>query len=224
MLKRIVIPFVLLILFIGCEESTLNIKVRYDQIHGLKENDRVIFEKNHIGSVTSISYTSGGYYTVGLAIKEDFSNAATENSQFFITRDFRNTERKAIEIVQSPKGGVPLEEGIIVGGSHGQSTFFSEIGKDLEKGLDDLKKHFETFFKELKKIPESDEVKKLEKELEHLAEEMKRSGESVRKKIEKDVLPKLRQEIEKLRKRLHELGREDEIERLDHQMEKIREI
>jgi len=224
MLKRSVLLFILLFVFIGCKESSLNIKVRYDQIRGLQEGDRVIFEKNQIGNVTTIFYSSDGHYLVDLTIKESFANVVTDNSKFFISRDFHNSREKAIEIIRTTGGGTPLKNGAKVEGSTIHSAFFNKIGRDLEKGLGDLKKHFEQFFEDLKNIPESDEVKKLEKELERLAEEMKRSGKSVREKIEKDVLPKLRKEIEKLRKRLKELGRDDEIERIDLQMKKFREI
>ena len=224
MSRKSVVPFMLLFFFLGCRESSLNIKITYDQIHGLQKGDRVIFEKNPIGKVDSISYSTEGHYLVDLTIEPGFANIAKENSRFIITKDSHDSSQKVVKIIQAKNGGTPLKNGTIVKGSDMHSAFFQQMGKDLEEGLGDLKNHFEQFIEDLKKIPESDEVKKLEKELESLAEEMKRSGESVRKKIEKDIVPKLRQEIEELRKRLHKLGRDDEIERLDHQMEKIREI
>ena len=57
-----------------------------------------------------------------------------------------------------------------------------------------------------------------------LAEEMKRSGESVREKVEQELLPRLKQEIEKLRERLQKFGREEEVEELETQLERIRQI
>jgi hypothetical protein len=44
----------------------------------------------------------------------------------------------------------------------------------------------------------------------------------MRKKIEQEWLPSLKQEMDKLRERLQELGREQEVEDLEIQLEKIR--
>ena len=224
MLKRILILLMLPLVFLGCGDDALNIKIRYDQIQGLKEGDRVVFEQNHIGKVTGISYRADSYYVADLAIKNHFANAATENSKFFIIADPQNTGRKAIEIIQTRRGGIPLQDGAIVEGSTKFSAIFSKISADFEEGLEDLEKQFEQFFEDLRSVPESEEFKKLEKELERLAEEMKRSGKLAREKIQKELLPQLKEAIEKLRERLRKLGREEELEPLEIQIEKIREI
>jgi len=57
--------------------------------------------------------------------------------------------------------------------------------------------------------------------LERLAEEMKRSSKSVREKIQKELLPRLKEKIEKLREQFRKFGREEELEPLETQMEKI---
>ncbi|MCK4390183.1 MAG: hypothetical protein KAV83_08105 [Desulfobacterales bacterium] len=224
MLKRILILFMLALAFWGCGDSALNIKIRYDQIQGLKEGDRLIFEHNHIGKVTGVSYSVDGYYVADLQIKNHFANAATENSKFFIIADLRNKGSKAIQMIQTGRGGTPLQDGAIVEGSTKFLAIFSKISADFEKGLEDLKKQFEQFFEDLRRVPESEEFKKLEKELERLAEEMKRSGKLAREKIRKELLPQLEEAIEKLRERLRKLGREEELEPLEIQIEKIREI
>lgn len=224
MLKRILILLMLPLVFWGCKKTDVNIKVRCDQIQGLREGDRVIFEQNRIGDVTGVFYSVDGHYMVDLAIKKDFANAATEYSKFFIIGDPQNNGRKAIEMIQTQTGGSPLKNGVTVEGSTKSSAAFSRMGDDFEKGLEDLKEHFERFFEELRGVPESQEFKKLEKELERLAEEMKRSGKSAQEKIQKELLPRLKQEIEKLRKQLRKFGREKELDPLETQMEKIREI
>ncbi len=225
MAKTILIPLMLSLFFWwGCNEGDVNIKVRCDQIQGLREGDLVIFERNRIGKVTGVSYSVDGHYMVDLAIKKDFANAATEYSKFFIIGDPQNKGKKAIEMIHSRRGGTPLKDGATVEGSSKSSAAFSRMGDDVEKGLEDLKEHFEQFFEDLRGVPESQEFKKLEKELERLAEEMKRSGKSAREKIEKELLPRLKEEIEKLRKQLRKFGREKELEPLETQMEKIMEI
>lgn len=224
MIKKILILWMLSLLCLGCRDGALDLKIRYDQIHGLKQGDRVIFEQNHIGRVTDVSYSADGYYRVDVAINKDFADAATEYSLFFITTDPKNKGKKAVEMIHSRKGGSPLPDGAVVYGSTRFSAFFDQIREDLEKGLENLKKDFEQWLEELRSIPESEEFKKLEEELDRLAEEMKRSGKEAQEKIRKELLPKLREELEKLREKLRELGREEELEPLETRMEKIREI
>ncbi len=224
MLKTIQILLMLPLVFWGCKGSDVNIKLRCDQIQGLREGDRVIFEQNRIGEVTGIFYLVDGHYMVDLSIKKDFANAATEYSKFFIIGDPQNKGRKAIEMIQTRRGGSPLTNGATVEGSTRSSAAFSRMGDDLEKGLEDLKEHFARFFEDLRSVPESQEFKKLEKELERLGEEMKRSGKSAREKIQKELLPRLKHEIEKFREQLRKFGREKELEPLETQMKKMREI
>ncbi len=221
MLKRILILMVLPLVFLGCKERALNLKIRYDQIQGLKEGDRVIFEQNHIGKVTGVFYSEEGYYIVDLAIKRAFANAATEHSKFFIINDLKNKGKKAIEMIQTRKGGSPLQDGAIVDGSDKYSAVFNQMWDDLEKGLQDLKKRFGQFLEDLSSVPESEEFKELEKELDRLAEEIMQSSKSAREKIKKELLPRLKEEIEKLRERLRKFGREEDIKPLEIRMEKI---
>ncbi len=220
MVKRVLIPFVLVWVFFGCKEGALDIKIRFDQIQGLKEGDRVIFEQNHIGEVTGAFYSADGYYVVDLAIERHFANAATEHSKFFIIVDPQNRGKKAIEMIQTQKGGLPLEDGATVQGSTKSSAVLGQTREDFEKGLGNLKKQFEQFFEDLRRVPESEELKKLEDEMERLVEEMKRWGRSLQEKIQKGLLPRLKEEIEKLREQLQKFGQEEELKPLETQMEK----
>jgi soluble cytochrome b562 len=222
--KRMLILLLLTLSFIGCKEEGLSLKIRYDQIQGLKEGDRVIFEQNHIGQVVDVFYSEDGYYMVDVTIIKDFANAATEHSKFFVTSDPLNEGKKAIEITQTSRGGTPLTNGATVIGSARSSAQFNQMLGDFGKALEDLQKQFEEFLDDLRKIPESEEFKKLEKELDDLLEDMKNSGKEAREKIQKEVLPRLKRELEELRERLRKLGREKEVEPLEVQMEKIRKM
>ncbi len=224
LLKRILILMMLFLGFWGCKESALDVTIKYDQLYGLEEGDRVVFEQNHIGEVTRTFYSKDGYYLVDVEIRKAFANSATEHSKFFITDDPRNNGKKAIEIIQTCKGGLPLEDGATVKGSSKTSAVLTPTDESLEKKFKDIRTEFERLLEELATLPESREFKKLQRELEGLAEEMKRSGESVREKVEQELLPRLRQEIEKLRKRLQKFGREEEAEELETQLERIRDI
>ena len=224
MVRKILIPLMVSLVFLGCKERGLRIEARYDQIQGLEKGDRVIFQQNHIGQVTGVCYSEHGYYMVDLAIERRFAKAVTEHAEFFIIGDPQNVGQKAIEMIQTRRGGSPLQDGATVEGSIRSSAVFGQMREDFEKGLEDFKEQFQQFFEDLKRVPENEEVKKLEKELERLAETMKRSSKSVQEKIQKELLPRLKEEIGKLRERLRKFGREEELEPLDTQMEKIMEI
>lgn len=221
MIRRVLIPMMLALAFLGCKDGDLCLKIRYDQVQDLKEGDRVIFEKNHIGEVTDVFYSENGYYVVDLAIERHFANAANEHSKFFIIADPKHKGKKAVEVIQTQRGGSPLQDGATVQGSTKSSEVFSKMRENFEKGLGNLKEQFERFFEDLRSVPETEDFKKLEKELEHLAEEMKRSSKSVREKIQKELLPRLKVKIEKLREHFRKFGREEELETLETQMEKI---
>ena len=222
MYKKIFILAILPLLFMGCKENALQIKVKYDQIYDLKKGGRVLFEQNHIGQVTEVFYSKEGHYLASLAIKKSFANAATEHSRFIIITDPQNNKDKAIEITQVKKGGVPLQDGAVVDGSTKSSEFFNSMQDELDKGIKNLKEQFDKFSEEIKRIPESEEFKKLKKELDDLLEELKQSGKSVKEKIEKQLLPQIEKEVEKLRERLKEFEKDKESDPKDGPIEKTR--
>ena len=224
MLKKFLVLLLLPLVFWGCQESGLKLKIRYDQNDGLKQGDRVIFEQNHIGMVTGVNYSDEGFFLVEIVIQKEFTNAATEHSRFFIIIDPTDKSHKAVEMIEIRKGGALLRNNVILDGSTRSSALFDQMIIGFEKGLEDFKKQFEQFTEDLSKIPESEEFKRLEDELKSLYDEMKRSGKEVREKIQKELLPLLEQELEKLKERLQKDGREEELKPLEIEMEKIREI
>ena len=69
-MKKIHIAFIITIfLLLACEETGLNLKIRFDQIQGLHADNRVIFESNHVGQVTRVFYAKEGHYLVDLILK-----------------------------------------------------------------------------------------------------------------------------------------------------------
>ena len=215
MSKKIVMLLVVCLAFLGCTEEGMHLKVKYVQIQGLEKGDRVLFEQNQIGRVTDVSYEKGGYYLAEVVIKNDFANALTEHSRFFIIPDQRNTGKMAIEMTLVQKGGTVLIDGATVDGSTRPSAFLDQMLGDFEKGLEDLKKKFEKFTDDLSRIPESEEFKRLEKEFKRLTEELKRSGKAAGEKIQKEVLPRLEKELEKLREKLRKFRKKEEVKPLD---------
>jgi len=224
MLKKIMILMIVSIIGLGCEAENLNLFIRFDHIDGLKSNDSVIFETNRIGKVDEVTYTKKGDYLVELMIHKAYMNAATENVRFFIVSDPKNNGRSVVEMIQILKGGKQLQNNTVLEGSSKSSAIFERLEKDLEKGMESVRKEFNEFAEELKKIPDSEAFKKLEDELVNLYEKMKQSGKEVREKIQKEILPLLEQELENLKKRLQEKGQEDELKPLEIKMEEIRKI
>lgn len=210
-----------ILLLFACKEAGLNLKIRFDDIQGLQADNRVLFESNHVGQVTRVFYDKQGYYLVDLIIKEDFANAATEYSQFYIIEDPQTEGRKAIEIMLLRKGGAPLADGAMVEGSTRSAAVYQKMLQDFNKQAGEIGRQLEKFFEDLKKLPESDEVKQLQRDLEELGRAMEEAGKATREKIENEVVPMMKEELERLKKRLENFGREKEVEPLEEQLERL---
>ena len=224
-MRKFHIIFVLtLFLLLACEEPGLNLKIRFDQIQGLHADNRVIFESNDVGRVTGVYYAKEGHYLVDLVIKEDFANAATEDSRFYITDDPRAEGKKAVEILQIRKGGIPLADGSMVEGATRSAAVYQKLLENFDNKTGKLGKQLQQFFDDVRKLPESDEVKQLQKDLEELGREMEKAGKAARDKIQNEVMPMIKEEIERLKKRLENFGREKEVEPLEKQLEKLKTI
>jgi hypothetical protein len=224
MIKKIMILIIIVFVAMGCQASGKHLVLKFDHIYGLTSNDGVIFEKSRVGRVGEITYTKDGNFLVGLKIEKAFANTATEYTRFFIVSDPQINGRKAVEMIQSQKGGTPLKNNAVVEGSVTSSVIIERMQKDLESQMKGLTRQFNTFAEELKKIPDSEAYKKLEGQLTDLYNEMKQSGKQVREMIQKEILPRLEKELENLKKRFHEKGQEKELKPLETKMEKIKKI
>ena len=221
---KIAVSGLIVLLIMGCYVKDLNLKVRYNQIYGLAETGRVLFEDNQIGEVTRVFYDKDGHYIVDLRIKANFTNAVTEHSRFLIIDDPQKTDKKAIDVIQVRAGGRPLKDGALVEGSTRSSVLLGEMWKQFEAELDKLRQYFQDFLEDLRHLPESSQVKELEKELKGLAEEMRRAGNKTREKIQKEILPLIRKELERLKKKLKEDGRDQEVKPLEEQLNELIKI
>ncbi len=224
MFRNVLVLLSMSLVILGWYSGDLNLKIRFDQIYGLKVGERIIFEQNEIGSVTGVVYEKDGTYLVDVEINDDFKNAVTGRSRFFIVKDPSHSNRKAIEVITVKGEGRPLEDGAVVQGSTRFSALLSKMEDDVTRNMENLKKTFRKLSEELKEIPEDEDIKRLQKDLDQLLEEMKRSGAAFREKVQKDLLPRLQEELERLKERLRELGREKEVEPLQTKMEEIRKI
>jgi ABC-type transporter Mla subunit MlaD len=195
----------------GCRDKDLRLNVMFERIHGLKQGNRVLVERNPVGEVETVTLTGDGLYRAEITIRRDFVHTATEHSRFFIAQDPAHKGQKAVEIIQTRKGSTLLKDGTTVQGSSRFTALLDKNREAFERGIRDLKNQLDRLSEELKGIPDTDAFKKLEEELTRLSEEIKQAAEAVQEKIEKEALPRLREELEKLRKRLERLRQgEDE--------------
>ena len=119
------------------------------------------------------------------------------------------------------KGGTPLADGAMIEGSTRSSPAYQKMLEDFDKQANQLGKRLQRFFKDLSKLPESDEVKQLQKDLEELGREMEKAGKATRDKIQDEVIPMIKEELERLKRRLKNFGREKEVEPLEKQLEEL---
>lgn len=225
MFKKILMAMLFFcLIFYGCNEKGLSLKIRYDRINGLEKSDRIIYAQKSIGMVEDITRSDRGFYLADITINKNFAHIATEHSKFFIIEDPQDSNKRAIEIILSKEGGKLLKNNSIVEGSTKSEGYFDTFINRFKNGFENLKKQFNRFAQDLSRIPESNQFKNLEKELEDLMETMKSSSETVRKKIKTELLPQLKEKMEKLKKKLHKFGRDKELQPLENQLDKINNI
>jgi hypothetical protein len=227
MKKRTIILSILFLIVgtaLGLAENNINLNVKFDQIYGLSKGDQLIYELNHIGDVKSVFYGSDGIYKVSVTIKNNFANAVTEYSKFFIIDDPLKEGNKAIEVILEQTGGIPLKDGESVDGSSNRYAVLKKLEIDIEKGLENLQREYENFRNQVDKIPESKEYKKLKKKLADLVEQLKLASEEANKKIQEKMIPKIIKELDRLEEMLREFNEEKQTKPSEDQVDEPTKI
>jgi ABC-type transporter Mla subunit MlaD len=243
----------LLLFFWGCSENSLTFQVRFPEVSGLKKDDLVYFQKNQIGHVKKVFYTSQGDYLVHVEITPGFKNAVTEDSKFYIEHSPDQEQKMAVIVEQDRPGGVVLKNGAVIQGN-AKNRYLTEIlgdlqkkagaaqielnktlkelkesfgatsdklGQQMEATLDDLSVQFNSFADELGKVPDRQEVKNLEESFKQFADEFQKAQKNVQDYLRDEIIPHFRTELERLRKQLNKEGREEELEKIDKQVNKL---
>lgn len=205
MLKKIGFVFLLGLVFMGCEENGLHLKIKYDRVQGLKKGASLFLEGKRVGEVTNVVYTDEAEFILEVVIKEEFAAAATADTEFYITDDPQEPGRKAVQLANLGEAGSTLREGAIVRGATKSSFYWDQLLDTFQRGLKDLQQQFDDLADEFRNIPESKEYKRLEKEWERLRKEFRDAEKATREKLENDILPRLKEEMEKLREQLRRL-------------------
>ena len=225
MTRWIIVLFTCLIVPMGaCRDSSIEINVRYDQVHGLTVDRRVVFQGRPTGVVESIEYTREGSYVVTLAIDKAFSDILTEHARFYIVDDPDTSDEKAVEIRNEASGGDRLASGSIVTGSHATVDLSEKLQKDIESGLQIFKEALDEIRRDIHEFPESKEYQDLKRSMEGLARELMQKERGVREKFKRKWLPRIQRELDDLRERLKQLDRENDMAPLEEQMEHLRSI
>lgn len=216
------------ILFIGvlsaCWSRDVRINVKFDHLSGLAREDRIVFEGNTIGSVQAITYNPDGSYTVQVRIEKGFENAVTQYSHFRIAADPKFSDRKAVIVILDQSGGTPLKSGVTIAGDSEENDFFNQLQKDLESGFAFFKEQIDKIDRDVRQYPQSEEYRQLKKSLEDLAAEIRSKERQTREKIKGEWLPKIQRELDNLREKLKQYGREEELEPLEKEVDRIRKI
>lgn len=213
----IVIPVIVLL---GCL-GTLDFKIRYQDVAGLRTGDRVLFEERHIGDVQNVTYTNQGDYLVDVTVHKEFANEPTEKSRFYIGSDPDRKSRRAIYMVRSGSGGAPIKEGSVLAGTTEYAVLYDRLGASFHSSLERLESELNALVESLRRVPENQRLKRLEQELDRLLSELQHLGEDAKLKIKNEILPLIKEKVEELRRRLKEPGREEDLQQVDRKIETL---
>ena len=208
----------------ACMSRDIRVNVTFDHLAGLAKSDRVVFEGNTIGAVQDVSYNQDGGYTVQVRIEKNFENAVTQYSHFRIVEDPKLSNHMAVMVVLDQSGGTPLKSGATIAGDPEEDDFFTQLQQDLATGFAFFKKQIDKIDRDVRQYPQSEEYRQLKKSLEDLAAEIESKEKQTREKIKKEWLPKIQHELDELREKLKQFGKEEDLEPLEKEVDRIRKI
>lgn len=214
---------VMALMIAACFNGSLDFKIRFDDVHGLKTGDPVYFEASAIGNVEKIAYTDAGLFLVEVSIRKEFAPAATDDSRFFIDTDPQKREQRVIRVVQLEPGGEPIAEGALVEGHTKYAVIAEGWARQLGRNMTIVESGIDAFLNELQGITTEEQVAELEQRLDEIIAGLGDMSREMKRTLENDILPLLREKIEELRRILEQSGREEDMERLDEKMETIDE-
>ncbi len=216
----IVLIFSLPILSAGCNE--LGFHISFKNIHGLKENDAVIYENSQIGRVKKITYQKDATFLVEIVLSDEYNHTATQYTQFYVGDSQLSNGAKAILVELPRQGGKPIEKGATI---KGKSKKYFAFPKGINEPFwENLEEKFQGFIEEFQDIPESEQYKNMKKKLSEFEAQMEESGREIADKFQKEILPKLEQEIKKFMDKLEQQGRQEDAQSLEKDLNKLQSI
>jgi hypothetical protein len=221
MIKNIFFSAVTTLVIVGCVGPTHNFKIRFNDIQGLRKNDRVFFDKTAIGEVKCIEYSDTGNYLVSVAVEDQFSFLTKDSSTFYIDSNPEIEEQKAIRITQVKDDGNIIEKNTIVEGQSKYVAIYGQIANKFHKNFYVLESEVNEFIKGLQNLSDSEQIKRIERQLDRILVEIENLSVEMKHKLETEILPRIKAQIEWLRRRLEEIGKEEKLEYVDKKIKTI---
>jgi paraquat-inducible protein B len=221
MIRNFFFSAITALILIGCIGATHNFKIRFNDIQGLRENDRVFFDKTAIGKVTGIEYTDTGNYLVSVAVEDQFSSLPKDSSTFYIDSNPEVEGQKAIRIIQIQDDCNIIEKNAIVEGQSKYVAIYGQIANKFRNNVRVMESEINEFFKGLQNLSEDEQIKQIEKQLDKILAEIENLSVQMKHKLETEILPRIREQIEELRRRLEEIGKEEKLKYVDQKIETI---
>jgi paraquat-inducible protein B len=221
MVRNFIFSAITALALLGCNETTLNFKIRFNDIEGLRKNDQVFFDKTPIGVVTDIEYTDTGNYLVSVAVEDQSSSLPKDSSTFYIDSNPETGERKAVRIIQIKDGGYIVEKNTIVEGQSKYIAIYGQIANKFRKDIHELESEINEFFKGLQNLSEDEQIEQIELQLDKILAEIEDLSAQMKQKLETEILPRIKKQLEELRRWLEEIGKEEKLKHVEQKIETI---
>ena len=221
MIRNFIFSVITALVLLGCVGTTYNFKIRFNDIQGLRENDRVFFDKTPIGVVTDVEYTDTGNYLVSVAVDDQYSSLPKDSSTFYIDSNPETEGETAVRIIQIKDGGNLIEKNTVVEGQSKYSAIYGQIANNFRKNFHAMEFEINEFVKGLQDFSESEQIKQIERQLDKILAEIENLSAEMKHKLETDILPRIKQHIEELRRRLKQIGKEEKLKYVDQKIETI---
>jgi len=221
MVRNFIFSAITALALLGCNEITLNFKIRFNDIEGLRKNDQVFFDKTPIGVVTDIEYTDTGNYLVSVAVEDRSSSLPKDSSTFYIDSNPETGERKAVRIIQIKDGGYIVEKNTIVEGQSKYIAIYGQIANKFRKDIHELESEINEFFKGLQNLSEDEQIEQIELQLDKILAEIEDLSAQMKQKLETEILPRIKKQLEELRRWLEEIGKEEKLKHVEQKIETI---
>jgi ABC-type transporter Mla subunit MlaD len=202
----------------------LQINVLYDRTEGLKQNDPVLWNQNKIGKVQSVKQNDQDRAWVQLQIRKDFSDKVTDESRFVIQADSQRQGESLVKMINLSDKGNPLPAGTVVEGSTSFSLQVERTERGLESWTEKLERELGRLEEELSQLSERESLKELEREMDYWLNKLGQAAVETREYFKEEVLPRLEEALRELRKRLHQMGKEKEVETLEVKLDRLKRI
>ena len=221
MIRNFIFSAITALVLIGCAVTTHNFMIRFNEIEGLRKNDRVFFDQTLIGVVKDVEYTDTGDYLVKVAVEDQYSYLPKDSSTFYIDSNPQNDNQKAILIIQIQEDGNTLEKNTIVEGETKYAAIYGQIANKFRKNVRVMESEINEFFKKIQNLSEDEQIKQLERQLDKILDEIENLSVQMKHKLETEILPRIKEQIEELRRRLEEIGKEEKLKYVDQKIETI---